>query len=784
MFSTLENQSLTRRLRLEVRGVVQGVGFRPFVYSVAHSLELKGFVGNESGGVLIEVEGATQNLHDFLRQLKTHAPPLAHVSEIEKRELEPLFETDFRIVESIGQPAQNTFVSPDVSVCENCLREMFDPSNRRYLYPFINCTNCGPRFTIQANIPYDRPNTTMNVFAMCAECRAEYENPRDRRFHAQPISCWNCGVQTWFQRLTVNGKWLAVNDQNKGLIETQRFLGNNQIIAVKGIGGFHLACDAGSDAAVSELRRRKGRVEKPFAVMCKDLQTAREFAEVSGREAALLESRAKPIVLLKKRNAKVLSDLVAPGNNSVGVMLAYSPLHHLLFHQFDGGQTPLPGLLMTSGNFSNEPIVKSNDEAIKKLSALADAFLLHDREIYVQCDDSVMRIVDGSELPVRRSRGYAPFPIELPFEFRREILAVGGEVKNCFALAKNNSVVMSPHLGDMENLETLAAFQNCLEQMKLLFRVEPEIVVGDLHPGYLSSNWAQAHLAEIARPNASFIRVQHHHAHIASVMAENGVLPDETVIGFAFDGTGYGTDGAIWGGEVVTANYREMTRRAHLGYVGLPGGDAAIKKPYRLALAYLHDAGIPFDAGLEPVKVCPPSELKILQRTFETNFNLVPTSSLGRLFDAVASLAGVRQTVNYEAQAAIEFEAFVDDTITDAYEFDWPAGETEQIGAKNLIRAVVADVQKQVAVSTISAKFHNAVGDLMCRLAVNLRASENINKIALSGGTFQNTRLLEAALKRLREKDFEVLTHSQVPPNDGGLALGQAVIANFLVSEN
>lgn len=780
MLLTLDQQNPIKRLRLKVSGVVQGVGFRPFVYSAARKLNLRGFVGNESGGVFIEIEGAERNLSGFLFELKDSAPPLARISKVEEIEIAPVFETDFRIVESNGKKGENTFVSPDVSVCNDCLGEMFDPNNRRYLYPFINCTNCGTRFTIQTSVPYDRPNTTMNVFEMCKMCRSEYENPRDRRFHAQPISCWDCGVQAWFK--TVNSQQLKVNSEKiNPLIAAQKHLKANQIVAVKGIGGFHLAGNAKSDWAVSLLRERKNRIEKPFAVMAKDVATVGEFAEISHAEAKLLESREKPIVLLKKQKTNILSSLVAPENQNVGVMLPYSPLHHLLFYQFDNEDAPLDVLLMTSGNFANEPIIKENAEALRKLPALADAFLLHNREIYVQCDDSVVQIVDKKQLPFRRSRGFAPFPVELPFELSKKILAIGGELKNTFALAKNNFVVMSPHLGDMENLETLDAFQNCLKQMTRLFQIEPEIVVGDLHPAYLSTNWTQNNLAEIARPNASFVRVQHHHAHIAAVMAENGVSPGETVVGFAFDGTGYGTDGAIWGGEVLLANYREFKRKAQLEYVGLPGGDAAIKKPYRTALAYLHHAGISFDAALSPVTACPPNELKILQRTFETDFNLVPTSSMGRLFDAVASIAGGRQTVSYEAQAAIEFEASLDDTVIDAYEFDLLAGEPQQISAKNLINQVIADVRNQIDVSIISAKFHNAVADLICRLAIICRASEKINKIALSGGTFQNAALLRATLKRLRAADFEILTHTKVPPNDGGLALGQAVIANFSI---
>ena len=775
MLAVHAQQQSIERWRLKIGGVVQGVGFRPFVYAAAQAFDLKGFVGNESGGVFVEIEGAQSNLAEFLDKLENHAPPLSRVSSVEKHEITPLFETEFRIVESVGIERENTFVSPDSDVCDRCLREMFDKENRRYLYPFINCTDCGVRFTIQKNIPYDRAQTTMSVFEMCESCRAEYENPLDRRFHAQPIGCWNCGCRLSFIREHLS----FISEGVDAVIAAQRVLSDGQIAAIKGVGGFHLACDAANNAAVSVLRERKNRVEKPFAVMAKDLATAKRFVEISDAEAELLESRAKPIVLLKKLNTEILSDLIAPGNRNIGVMLPYSPLHYLLFHQLSDIAPPSV-LVLTSGNFAGEPIIKDNEVAFEKLSKLADAFLLHDREIFVQCDDSVVRIVDDNELPVRRSRGFAPFPIDLPFRFSKPILAVGGELKNTFALADKDFVVMSPHLGDMENLETLQAFEHCLTQMKRLFRVEPEIVVGDLHPNYLASNWAQKNLSEIAAPNAKFVRVQHHHAHIAAVMAENQILPAEKVIGFAFDGTGYGNDAAIWGGEVLVASYGEFSRRAHLEYVNLTGGDAAIKKPYRVALGYLHHAGIDFDDRLPPVKLCSPHELKILRQTLERGFNSIKTSSIGRLFDAVSSLANVCHTISYEAQAAIEFEAALDDTIEDAYEFELLKGEPQQISFKNLLRQIVQDAREKVAVSIISAKFHNAVADLICRLALDLRSKENINKIALSGGTFQNAALLQKTSKRLRGNDFEVLTHSKVPPNDGGLALGQAVIANFL----
>jgi hydrogenase maturation protein HypF len=599
------------------------------------------------------------------------------------------------------------------------------------------------------------------------------------------------------------------------------------IVAVKGIGGFHLACDARNCAALRTLRERKGRVDKPFAVMCRDLRAAENLVEIGDAERKLLIGKERPIALLKKKAENHLSELVAPGNKFLGVMLPYSPLHHLLFNSIEEKFRFLDVLVMTSGNFSNEPIIKDNDEALQKLSALTDAFLLHDRDIFVPCDDSVVRVFElpvGNlatedtefteknlkpqmntdergffqnhlenpvknlsvhsvaksfhELPIRRSRGYAPFPVELPFKVP-PILAVGGELKATFCLAKDEFAFMSQHLGDMENLETLRAFEKSVGQMRKLFRIEPEIVAFDKHPNYLSARWAKDNLTRAFQVETQLVAVQHHHAHIASVMAENGSDGAERVIGFAFDGTGYGDDGAIWGGEVLLADYCGFQRAAHLRYFLLAGGDVSVKKPYRVALAHLWQAGINWNESLPCVAICSETERGILLKQFENNFNAVPTSSFGRLFDAVASLAGVRQTITYEAQGAIEFEALVDETVFAAYEFDLIEGETTQIDCANLISEVAKDVLAEVSIGAISAKFNNAVADLILRLSLYFREREKLNRVALSGGCFQNVALLKASLRRLRENNFEVFTHRQVPPNDGGLALGQAVVASF-----
>ncbi|MEZ5426679.1 MAG: carbamoyltransferase HypF [Pyrinomonadaceae bacterium] len=775
-----------------VKGIVQGVGFRPFIYSLAQSRSLKGQVFNNAKGVLIDVEGQDVSIRQFIDEIKTNPPPLSFIESVEfENYSDPANYSDFRIIESDGEGERFTPVSPDVAVCADCLREMFDPGDRRYLYPFINCTNCGPRFTIIKDIPYDRPMTTMGEFEMCEACRAEYENPLDRRFHAEPTACPECGPNLRFEIGTASGGD-RMAEKTEAVRRTQKALTKAQIVAVKGVGGFHLACDARSDAALQKLRERKGRIDKPFAIMVRDPETARKLVEINPAEEEILIGKERPIVLLKKKRSD-LSRLIAPNNQFLGVMLPYSPLHFLLFAPVDENCPPPDVLVMTSGNFTDEPIVKDNGEALEKLSHLADAFLLHNREIYVQCDDSVVRISDLSIsepkseirnprseipnpksqiIPIRRSRGYAPFPVELPFEIPN-ILAVGGELKAAFCLTRENFAFMSQHIGDMENLETLESFEKSFGQMKALFRVEPEIIACDKHPGYLSSNWAREAVGKIG---AEIFEVQHHHAHIASVMAEN-VLPDEPVIGFAFDGTGFGDDGAIWGGEVLVGGYGGFERAAHLNYFPLAGGDASIKRPYRVALSLLREAGVDWDERLDCVSFCSRTEQKILAKQLENDLNVVPTSSFGRLFDAVAALAGVRQQITYEAQAAIEFEAMLDEKAGQSYEFDLIERDTILIDWKNMIKAVAEDVLNAVPVPLISAGFHNAAAGLILKLSLMMREKFNLNRVALSGGCFQNVVLLRRAIRLLSDRDFEVFTHRKVPPNDGGLALGQAVVA-------
>jgi hydrogenase maturation protein HypF len=746
----------TERWRLRIQGVVQGVGFRPFVYTLATRHHLSGFVSNNSDGVHIEIEGPHETLEIFRNDLQTQPPPLARIDSVVVQPIPLSGEKAFRIHESAAQLGPSTPISPDVATCPDCLRELFDPADRRYRYPFLNCTNCGPRFTIIRDIPYDRPFTTMASFTMCPECDAEYHDPANRRFHAQPNACPECGPHVWLHPVGLNNE--------DALSATRQALTSGRIVAIKGIGGFHLACDATNSTATGELRRRKGRGDKPFAMMARDLDVIREFAEVNQEEATLLTSHERPIVLLRRKDISSLSPLVAPGTALLGFMLPYSPLHHLLL-------TDRP-LVMTSGNLSDEPICRDNDEALTRLASLADLFLLHNRDIHVVCDDSVIRIHEARELPIRRARGYAPLPVKLPWPVET-VLAVGAELKSTFCLTKADYAYMSPHLGDMENFETLQALERSLAHFRAIFRCSPARVICDLHPGYLSTRWATKFANENHLP---LVQLQHHHAHVAAVMAEHGLDGSEPVIGVSFDGTGYGTDGAIWGGEILIADYAKFRRAAHLKYVPMPGGDAAIKRPYRMALAHLHAAEIAWDADLPCVSATPPDELRVLKRQLETRFNCADTSSMGRLFDAVASLIGIRHLASYEAQAAIELEMISQPQPAEGYRFELVWGKEIVIDPAPVLQAIVADLRGNVSASLISTRFHTAVAECITELCIRLRNEINEKQVALTGGVFQNVLLLKLAQERLQKSGFTVLIHRIVPPNDGGLALGQAIV--------
>ncbi len=759
-----------RGASIRVTGVVQGVGFRPFVYGLAARLALTGWVRNTSAGVEIEADGSAEALADFARALREQAPPLARIEAVAVAERPAGGFARFEIQAS--QPVAGAFqpIAPDVSVCPDCLRELFDPGDRRYRYPFINCTHCGPRFTIIQDIPYDRPQTTMAGFALCPDCEHEYHDPLDRRFHAQPVACPVCGPRVW---LEAGPGGLSVPAELADPIAlARRWLAEGRILALKGLGGFHLACDATSAAAVAELRQRKRRVEKPFALMVPDAATAERFCRLSPAERALLESRERPIVLLARRPVTAIAPAVAPGQATLGVMLPYTPLHHLLLE-------PAPGfpaaLVMTSGNLSEEPIVTDNAEARERLRDLADAFLLHDRPIHTRCDDSVVRVATVEPpaiIHLRRSRGYAPAPLSLPFD-APPLLAAGAELKNTFCLARDRYAFLSHHIGDLENYETLRAFEAGCAHFERLFRVTPQAVVYDLHPNYLATRYA---LERAEREGLPAIGVQHHHAHIAACLADNAWAPGRPVLGLAFDGTGYGEDGAIWGGEFLIADYAGYERALHLKYVPLPGGDRAVREPWRVALAWLAQAGLEWADDLAPVRHAQhhAPALKALRHQLHTGFNAPLTSSLGRLFDAAAALAGVRQTVTYEAQAAIEFEALVNPHETGAYEL---ALTGDELDPAPLFRALVADLRAGQPAGVIAARFHNGLAEAAVEACRQLRARTGLNVVALSGGVWQNQTLAARTGPRLRAAGFEVLTHQQVPANDGGLALGQSASA-------
>jgi hydrogenase maturation protein HypF len=758
---------------IRVAGVVQGVGFRPFVHRLATWLSLTGHVGNDTEGVVVEVEGTAAAVAEFEGRLLTDAPPLARIFRVDATPVETRADHDFRIVESQATGAVGTFVSPDVGVCDDCIAELLDPADRRFRYPFINCTNCGPRFTITLRLPYDRPNTTMRDFALCPACRLEYEDPADRRFHAQPLACAECGPRLWFE-----GPSGVVEGTDAAIAAAQHALACGDVVAIKGLGGYHLACDAASTGAVDTLRQRKARRDKPLAVMVGDLAAARRLAHVDRFEAARLNGAERPIVLLVRRAGGPLAPQVAPHNPHIGLLLPYTPLHHLLFRRVPGSDETVPtALVMTSGNLSDEPICHEDADARSRLARLADAWLVHDRPIHVPCDDSVVRLDGGVELPIRRARGYAPLPVRVPFDVA-PTLATGGEIKNTFCLASGRNAWVSQHIGDMGSLETRAAFERSTQQFGDMYEVDPRRLAADAHPGYLTRAWADDHAA------GAVDLVQHHHAHIAAVMVEHALPLGARVIGFAFDGTGYGTDGAIWGGEVLIAAYDGFERSAHLRYIPLPGGDATIRRPSRAALAHLWAAGMEWAPDLSPVRHSSAEELTVLRSQLERNELCVPTSSMGRLFDAVSSLLGVRHTASYEAQAAMELEylaaaAMAEDDAAagvGSYRFALTGDEIE---AAPVLRAMVDDVRRGGAPGSIAAAFHVAVAELIAEVADRLRDTTGIERVALSGGVFQNVLLLRLARTALAARDLQVLTHHLVPPNDGGLALGQVAVAGW-----
>ena len=753
------------RVQILVRGIVQGVGFRPFIFSQAMRRALKGRVLNNTTGVLIDIEGEMSAIGQFIDELNSSPPPLSIIESVEYRDDLALANyDDFRIVESDVTGEKFVPISADIATCKDCLKELFDPADGRYRYPFINCTNCGPRFTIIEDVPYDRDKTTMRDFAMCARCRAEYENPLDRRFHAEPTACPACGPRVFLADKFGGEITFDPASGEDAISRVRALLFQGQVIAIKGIGGFHLACDALNAEAVERLRQRKIREDKPFALMAGSIDLIREHCFVSEAEAELLDSVRRPIVLLERKPHSIIPLAVAPGVGTLGWMLPYSPLHHLLFEKLDRP------LVMTSGNLSDEPICYEDRDALARLGQIADSLLLHDRRIHMRTDDSVARVFQGSAMILRRSRGYAPAPLRCAFRFEREILACGAELKNTFCLTHGNYAFVSHHIGDLENLETLRSFTQGIAHFKQLFNLQPEAVAYDLHPEYLSTKYALA-LDEIDAK----IGVQHHHAHIASCMADNDL--DGAVIGVAMDGLGFGTDGRFWGGEFFVADFTDAQRIAHLDYVPMPGGARAIREPWRMAAVYLHRAlGDQFlNLDLPFVQKLDRRAWRTLQRMAETGTNSPQTSSMGRLFDAVSSLLGLRHAVNFEGQAAIELEAIADRNSTAAYEFDIHGSI---IKAEAVIRRAVEDLLDGASPESVSAKFHTGVARLISSIACEARDRQRLNRVVLSGGVFQNMRLLEQTCRGLLAEGFEVFTHHRVPPNDGGISLGQAAVAN------
>ena len=775
--TTVSGTTIQRR-RLTIRGIVQGVGFRPFVYTQALRCGLTGFVLNNSLGVTIEVEGALAQLERFQHAVGYDIPPLAHVDTIEVESIPLCHEQAFRIAHSEAGTERQALISPDCATCPDCLRELFTPGDRRFAYPFINCTNCGPRFTIIQDVPYDREKTTMRAFTMCPSCQAEYDDPANRRFHAQPNACPMCGPHVQFQIWQESQDNLDLDKNQIALAAEQ--LARGAILAIKGLGGYHLACDACNTEAVQRLRQRKRREAKPFALMVPDIETARLLCHIHENEATLLQSHRRPIVLLDRLPESPVASGVAPGYDTLGIMLPYTPLHHLLLQHFRTcvGAGNLPVLVMTSGNLSEEPIAYRDADARTRLAPIAEGMLSHNREIHMRTDDPVTRVIGGEIQFLRRARGYVPEPIALGFELPIPMLACGGHLKNTFCVGKQRRAFLSHHIGDLENLETLTSFREGIVHFQRLFDIAPQAIAYDLHPEYLATKYA----VESDIPQK--MGVQHHHAHITSVMAEHQL--EGSMLGIAADGTGYGTDGAIWGCEIMQATLGDFTRLAHLAYVPLPGGEQAIRQPWRMAAVYLEQAfgssfpelPIPFTRALDR------RTWHTLSQMIERRLNSPATSSLGRLFDAIAALLGLRQEVLYEGQAAIELEILAhragSDTEGDCYPFAIQEQGEQQpklLQVAPAIRAIVEDIKRGEPSARIATRFHHTVAEMLTTACRELGANSGQRRTALSGGVFQNRLLLEEVRRRLEASGFQVYINRQVPPNDGGLCLGQLATA-------
>jgi hydrogenase maturation protein HypF len=756
---------MTQRLRIHIQGIVQGVGFRPFIYQLAHRHRLNGYVANTPKGVELEVEGGRDALHHFLKELPDSAPPLASITQIETEELPAASYSTFEIKASEEGEGREALISPDTATCSDCLRELFDPQDRRHRYPFINCTNCGPRYTIINDIPYDRPKTSMAAFTMCDDCAREYHDPLDRRFHAQPNGCWSCGPRVWLA--DSSGKDLKISEP---ISKAAKHLSQGVIVAVKGLGGFHLAVDASQNEAVKRLRLRKGREEKPLALMSSSLEQIERYALVGDEERRMLTCFQRPIVIVPKRPGNTIAPEVAPRNRSFGVMLPYTPVHHLLLsHRF-------LALVMTSGNISEEPIAIDNQESVERLGKIADYFLFHDRDILLRSDDSILRAAKGRPRQIRRSRGYVPVPIFLKKPVA-EVLALGGELKGTICLTKENRAFVGQHLGDLENLETLEFLELTAHHLRRILEVSPRLLVHDLHPDYLTTQVA------LAQDELPTLAVQHHHAHVVSCMAEHGL--EGKVLGLALDGTGYGDDGCIWGGEILVADQRNYERVAHLDYVPMPGGEKAIKEPWRMAVAYLWAAfgEKVFQDEQHPFRKWDRDQIGVLVQMMQRQINSPLTSSCGRLFDAVAALVGLRDRIAYEGQAAIELEQWLEPT-TDRYQYELgEVGDRLILSPTAIFAQVFDDVVSGVATELVSGKFHQTLVAMFADACLHLCELHGLNRVVCSGGVFQNIFLLENLEDRLGASGLEVYTPQLIPANDGCISLGQAIVGAASLEE-
>lgn len=761
-----------KRIFIKVEGIVQGVGFRPFVYNLAKSKNLCGWVNNNSEGVYIDIEGNERNLDSFISELKTNPPPLSKIKNIIIEEKSLCSFISFDIKESVKDDSKITLISPDIATCNDCINDISDPNNRRYRYPFTNCTNCGPRFSIIKSIPYDRDKTTMSKFPMCNECSYEYTDPSNRRFHAQPNACFECGPKLFICDNLGNN--ISINIDK--LLWVQNSLKEGKIFAIKGLSGFHLVCDAKNTDTINLLRKRKNRPHKPFAVMAKNIETVRTYCKLNAKEEEILTGIKKPILLLNRNDSYNLPDNLAPNQKTLGVMLPYTPLHKMLLSD------DVDILVMTSANIHGHPLEYTNEHALKNLSSLVDYFVFHNRDIYIPVDDSVSKVFENEERLIRRARGYVPEP--LVYDNVKPILACGSNMKNTFCISKENFLFLSQHNGDLENIETIEHYKNNINHFSSIFGFNPQYVACDLHPDYASTIFG-------SNLNLPVIMVQHHHAHIVSCMVENNI--NSKVIGIAFDGTGYGTDNKIWGGEFFICSLKNFDRAAHLEYVKMPGGEKAIEEPWRMGISYIYNSIIQNKEyeNVNVINTLVKNKFKpifteytdFIINMIEKEINSPETSSIGRFLDAVSAIIGVRHTITYEGQAAIELENIIDTTCKEAYPYEivFNVNEKESkyiIKLSKTISMLLIDKLNNIPHGLMAAKIHNTIIDFTTNLCVLLRRDTNINAIVLSGGVFQNSYLLEQISHQLKKLSFDVYTHKKFPPNDGGIALGQIVIAN------